>query len=33
MRENWIEQAKILACGGETFYSRKIKRGEIVFKG
>jgi predicted flap endonuclease-1-like 5' DNA nuclease len=27
--ENWIEQAQILAKGGETFYSRRKLRGEI----
>jgi len=27
-RENWIEQAQILAKGGETFYSSRTARGE-----
>lgn len=29
-QENWIEQAQILARGGETEYSRRIDRGEVV---
>ena len=29
-RENWIEQAQILAKGGETSYSRRYDRGEIA---
>lgn len=28
--ENWIEQAQILAKGGETHYARRLARGEIV---
>jgi len=28
-QENWIEQAHILAKGGETFYSRRRLRGEV----
>jgi predicted flap endonuclease-1-like 5' DNA nuclease len=28
-QENWIEQAQILAKGGETFYSRRYVRGEM----
>ena len=28
-QENWIEQAHILAKGGETFYSRRRLRGEL----
>lgn len=28
-REDWVEQAKILAAGGETEHSRKVDRGEI----
>lgn len=29
-QENWIEQAQILASGGETDYSRRRMRGEIL---
>lgn len=29
-RENWIEQAQILAKGEETHYARRLARGEIV---
>jgi predicted flap endonuclease-1-like 5' DNA nuclease len=29
-RENWIEQAQILARGGETEFSRRMDRGEAV---
>jgi predicted flap endonuclease-1-like 5' DNA nuclease len=28
-QENWIEQAQILAKGGETYYSRRRMRGEL----
>ena len=28
-RENWVEQAKILAPGGSTDFSRRVDRGEI----
>lgn len=28
-QENWIEQAQILASGGDTYYSRRRQRGEI----
>ncbi|HEX6609998.1 MAG TPA: hypothetical protein VF051_04405, partial [Hyphomicrobiaceae bacterium] len=28
--ENWIEQAQVLAKGGETHYARRLIRGEIV---
>jgi predicted flap endonuclease-1-like 5' DNA nuclease len=28
-RENWIEQARILASGGHTDFSRRFERGEI----
>ncbi|NJO23012.1 MAG: hypothetical protein HC868_08745 [Sphingomonadales bacterium] len=28
--ENWIEQAQVLAKGGETHYARRLARGEIV---
>jgi predicted flap endonuclease-1-like 5' DNA nuclease len=28
-RENWVEQAKILAKGGMTEFSKKVKNGEI----
>jgi predicted flap endonuclease-1-like 5' DNA nuclease len=27
-RENWIEQARILAGGGQTDFSRRVDRGE-----
>jgi predicted flap endonuclease-1-like 5' DNA nuclease len=29
-RENWIEQAQILASGGETFFSSQKRRGALV---
>lgn len=29
--ENWIEQAQILAKGGETHYARRLAQGEIAF--
>jgi len=28
-RENWVEQAKILAEGGSTEFSKRVKKGEI----
>ena len=28
-RENWVEQARILASGGATEFSRRVDRGEI----
>lgn len=28
-RENWIEQARILAAGGQTEFSRRVDRGEV----
>ena len=28
--ENWIEQAQVLAKGGETYYARRLARGETV---
>ncbi len=28
-RENWIEQARILAAGGDTEFSRRVDRGEV----
>ena len=28
-RENWIEQARILASGGATEFSRRVDRGEM----
>jgi predicted flap endonuclease-1-like 5' DNA nuclease len=28
--ENWVGQAQILATGGETYYSRRIERGQTV---
>jgi hypothetical protein len=27
-RENWVEQARILASGGATEFARRIDRGE-----
>jgi len=32
-RENWIEQARILASGGQTEFSRRIDRGEVEKRG
>ncbi|NOU07312.1 MAG: hypothetical protein HOO99_14140, partial [Hyphomicrobiaceae bacterium] len=29
-QENWIEQAQVLASGGETEYSRRVKNGERI---
>jgi len=28
-RENWVEQARILASGGATEFSRRVDRGEV----
>jgi predicted flap endonuclease-1-like 5' DNA nuclease len=28
-RENWIEQARILASGGQTEFSRRVDKGEV----
>ena len=28
-RENWVEQARILANGGQTDFSRRVDRGEV----
>jgi predicted flap endonuclease-1-like 5' DNA nuclease len=28
-RENWVEQARILGCGGQTEFSRRVDRGEV----
>ncbi|MEO0799904.1 MAG: hypothetical protein AAFY53_11945, partial [Pseudomonadota bacterium] len=28
-REKWIEQARILAAGGETEFSRRVDRGDV----
>ncbi len=28
-RENWVEQARILASGGHTEFSRRVDRGEV----
>ena len=28
--ENWIEQAQVLAKGGETYYARRLARGETI---
>jgi len=32
-RENWIEQAQVLAKGGETYYARRRARGEAANAG
>ncbi len=29
-RENWVEQARILASGGQTEFSRRVDRGEVL---
>lgn len=29
-RENWIEQAKVLAAGGETDFSKRVEAGEVA---
>ena len=28
-RDNWVEQAKILAAGGETEFSKRVDKGEV----
>jgi predicted flap endonuclease-1-like 5' DNA nuclease len=28
-RENWVEQARILASGGATEFSRRVDRGDV----
>lgn len=28
-RENWVEQARILASGGQTEFSRRVDKGEV----
>jgi predicted flap endonuclease-1-like 5' DNA nuclease len=28
--ENWVAQAKVLAAGGETYYARRVERGQPV---
>ena len=28
-RDNWIEQAKILAAGGETEFSKRVEKGSV----
>ena len=28
-RDNWVEQAKLLAVGGETDFSKKVKKGDV----
>ncbi len=28
-RESWVEQARILAAGGQTEFSRRVDRGEV----
>ena len=32
-RENWIEQSRILASGGQTEFSRRLDRGEVDKRG
>lgn len=29
-RENWVEQARILSAGGQTEFSRRVDRGEVL---
>jgi predicted flap endonuclease-1-like 5' DNA nuclease len=28
-RENWVEQARILASGGQTEFSRRVDKGDV----
>ena len=28
-RDNWVEQAKVLAEGGATEFSRRVKKGDV----
>lgn len=28
-RDNWVEQAKLLASGGETAFSKKVEGGDV----
>ena len=28
-RENWIEQARVLAAGGDTEFSKRVEKGEV----
>jgi len=28
-RDNWVEQAKLLAAGGETAFSKKVEKGGV----
>ncbi len=28
-RDNWVEQAKILAAGGETEFSKRVDKGDV----
>ncbi|MEJ2017275.1 MAG: fused NADH-quinone oxidoreductase subunit E/endonuclease, partial [Maritimibacter sp.] len=28
-RDGWVEQAKILAEGGETEFSKRVKKGDV----
>lgn len=28
-RDNWVEQAKVLAAGGETEFSKKVEKGDV----
>ena len=31
-RDNWVDQAKILAAGGETEFSKKVEKGGVSYK-
>jgi NADH-quinone oxidoreductase subunit E len=31
-RDNWVEQAKTLASGGETEFSARVKKGDVYDK-
>jgi predicted flap endonuclease-1-like 5' DNA nuclease len=28
-RDDWVEQAKLLAAGGETEFSKKVDKGDV----
>jgi len=28
-RDNWVEQAKVLASGGSTEFSQKVEKGDV----
>ena len=28
-RDNWVEQAKVLASGGETEFSKRVDKGDV----